>query len=276
MENWLSASVESNGINIHYHRTGSDAPALLFIHGFTDNGLCWSRVARELEADYDILMLDSRGHGLSDNPHKGYSADDHAADVVGVVEALDLGTVIILGHSVGAITAATVAANYPQLVRGLILEDPIWRDQEKHSTSGAIEKKAAMAEAVRHQIITQQHMSTQQIEASGREKNPSWDPGEFPAWVQAKQQVSPNVVDTLSSLSGNWKEVAAKFQCPTLLITGNPEKDVVVSPAVVAQAQSINPLIQHTQLVDAGHNIRRESFQQYVSSVRYFMSSLIA
>ena len=64
MDNWHSAWVESNGINIHYHRTGGPYPVLLLIHGFTDNGLCWSRVARQLEANYDILMLDSRGHGL--------------------------------------------------------------------------------------------------------------------------------------------------------------------------------------------------------------------
>jgi pimeloyl-ACP methyl ester carboxylesterase len=272
MENWQSASVESNGINIHYHRTGGPGPILLLIHGFTDNGLCWSRVARQLEANYDILMLDSRGHGLSGKPKKGYSGNDLAADVAGVVEALSLGPVMILGHSVGAITAATVAARYPELVCGLMLEDPIWRDREK----GAGKKSAAMTKAIRQQIISQQQLSAQQIEASGRENCPAWDPDEFPAWVQAKQQVSPDVADTLSSLTDNWREVAATLRCPTLLITGNPEKDVVVSPAIVAEAQLIVPRMQHVNLTQAGHNIRRESFQPYLSAIRQFMDSLIA
>ena len=132
-------------------------PASLLIHGFTDNGLCWSRVARQLEANYDILMLDSRGHGLSDKPEKGYSGNDLAADVAGVVNALNLEPVIILGHSVGAITAATVASKYPELVCGLMLEDPIWRNKEK----GASKKSAATTKAIRQQIVIQQKLSAQ-------------------------------------------------------------------------------------------------------------------
>jgi pimeloyl-ACP methyl ester carboxylesterase len=272
MDNWHSAWVESNGINIHYHRTGGPYPVLLLIHGFTDNGLCWSRVARQLEANYDILMLDSRGHGLSDKQEKGYSGNDLAADVAGVVNALNLEPVIILGHSVGAITAATVASKYPELVCGLMLEDPIWRNIEK----GASKKSAATTKAIRQQIVIQQKLSAQQIEASGRKNCPTWNPDDFPAWVQAKQQVSPDVADTVSSIISNWQEVAAALQCPTLLITGDPEKDAVVSPAIVAEAQLIIPKMRHINLAHAGHNIRRESFQPYLSAVSQFMDSLIA
>lgn len=271
MDNWRSAWVESNGINIHYHRTGGPGPVLLLIHGFTDNGLCWSRVARQLEENYDILMLDSRGHGLSDKPEKGYSGNDLAADVAGVIEALNLGPVMIMGHSVGAITAATVAAKCPELVCGLMLEDPIWRNKEK----GASKKSATMTKAIRQQIVIQQQFSAQQIEVSGRENCPTWGPDEFSAWVQAKQQVSPNVADTVSSIIGNWQEVAAALQCPTLLITGYPGKDVVVSPAIVAEAQLIIPQMQHVNLAHAGHNIRRESFQPYLSAVSQFLDRLI-
>ena len=57
MDNWQSAWVESNGINIHYHRTGGPYPVLLLIHGFTDNGLCWSRVDRQLETDYGRFAI---------------------------------------------------------------------------------------------------------------------------------------------------------------------------------------------------------------------------
>ena len=276
MEEWQNASVESNGINIHYHRTGGKGPTLLLIHGFTDNGLCWSRVAREMQTHYDLVMLDSRGHGLSDKPHQGYSTDDYAEDVAGVIAALNLGKTTLVGHSIGATTAATVAAKYPQLVHGLILEDPIWRDQLGQSDSASPEKKAAMVTAVRQQIVVQQQMNTQQIETSGRESCPTWDAEEFPAWVQAKQQVSPDVAATLVSLRDDWQHMASEIQCPTLLITGNPDKDVVVSPTVVAQAQAINPLIQHTQLASAGHNIRRESFQPYLAAVRQFLSCSLA
>ena len=65
---WQSGDIETNGIRMHYHRTGGDKPALVLSHGATDSGLCWTRVARVLEADYDVIMPDARGHGRSDAP----------------------------------------------------------------------------------------------------------------------------------------------------------------------------------------------------------------
>lgn len=49
MNTWQSEFVHTNGIRIHYTRTGGDKPALVLLHGITDNGLCWSRTALHLE-----------------------------------------------------------------------------------------------------------------------------------------------------------------------------------------------------------------------------------
>ena len=51
---WKSDFVRSNGIRLHYDRSGGDGPETVLAHGFTDNGLCWIRVARALEKDYDL------------------------------------------------------------------------------------------------------------------------------------------------------------------------------------------------------------------------------
>ena len=53
----------ANSIRQHYYRTGGEKPPLLLLHGFNEYGLTWLRVAKELERDYDIIMLDARGHG---------------------------------------------------------------------------------------------------------------------------------------------------------------------------------------------------------------------
>ena len=78
---WTSAYVETDRIKLHYHRTGGDKPALVLAHGLTDNGLCWTRLARALEAEYDLVMVDARGHGLSAKPRTDYTVGDHAADL---------------------------------------------------------------------------------------------------------------------------------------------------------------------------------------------------
>jgi len=99
--------IEANGIRQHYWRTGNRTkPALVLCHGITDNGLCWTPVARALEADYDVIMLDARGHGLSDAPESGYATADLAADLAAFIHALDLEKPAVLGHSMGGATVS--------------------------------------------------------------------------------------------------------------------------------------------------------------------------
>ncbi len=127
MSNWTSGFVQTNGIRIHYYRTGGDKPALVLAHGITDHGMCWRRVAQALEQEYDVIMVDARGHGHSDAPETGYSSQDHAADLAGLIEGLALEKSTLIGHSMGASNAAKVAGEYPNLVSRIILEDPVWR-----------------------------------------------------------------------------------------------------------------------------------------------------
>lgn len=56
---WTDGYVMANGIRIHYWRTGGDQPVLVMAHGSSDDGLCWTNLAKELEADYDIIMADA-------------------------------------------------------------------------------------------------------------------------------------------------------------------------------------------------------------------------
>ncbi len=70
---WSEGNVFANGIRHHYYRTGGNKPALLLLHGFNEYGLTWLRVAKELEQDYDIIMVDARGHGRSDGIASGFS-----------------------------------------------------------------------------------------------------------------------------------------------------------------------------------------------------------
>ena len=126
MSNWSSGDIVSNGIRIRYHRTGGDKRTLLITHGFSDNGLFWSRFARAMENDYDVVLYDRRGHGFSDAPDSGYTYHDYAEDMAGLIAALGLDRPHILGHSGGAVVAAILAATKPDLPASLVLEDPSW------------------------------------------------------------------------------------------------------------------------------------------------------
>ena len=116
--------VNSNGIKIHYHRTGGEKPTMVLSHGFSDNGLCWMGIVPALQDGYDVIMYDARGHGLSDAPETGYSTDDHVEDLAGLIRALELDKPILMGHSMGARTVGWTVAKYPDIARAAILEDP--------------------------------------------------------------------------------------------------------------------------------------------------------
>src|SRR5438094_986431 len=105
MHIWQSGDINSSGVRIHYYRTAGDRPPLVLLHGMGDNGLCWARVAERLQPDSDVVMLDARGHGLSDAPERGYTAEEQAPDVAAVVHALGLERPVLIGHSMGGATA---------------------------------------------------------------------------------------------------------------------------------------------------------------------------
>src|SRR5688500_11005922 len=126
-----SGEVTANGLRQHYWRTGWAAagkPVLVLAHGATDNGLCWTRLAKVLEGEWDVVIPDARGHGLSEAPEEDYSAGARAADLAKLIEALGLVRPVVGGHSMGGSTALRLAAEHPELVRAAVLEDPPLRD----------------------------------------------------------------------------------------------------------------------------------------------------
>jgi pimeloyl-ACP methyl ester carboxylesterase len=71
-EDWQTGYVETNGLRLHYTRTGGTKPPIVMAHGVTDAGPCRASVAEALAAEYDAIMVDARGHGRSDAPERGF------------------------------------------------------------------------------------------------------------------------------------------------------------------------------------------------------------
>ena len=84
MARLLFGHVMANGLKINYYRTGGDKPAVVLLHGLADYGLCWTRFPLFLEPSYDVVMVDMRGHGMSEKPDNGYRAEDMADGQTGI------------------------------------------------------------------------------------------------------------------------------------------------------------------------------------------------
>jgi len=110
----------ASGLRLHYQRIGQ-GPDVVLIHGVTGNLAVWHLQIVSLLSDrFRILTYDLRGHGLSDAPPTGYSADDMAQDLADLMDALEIERPLVVGHSYGADIALYLASREPERVREVI------------------------------------------------------------------------------------------------------------------------------------------------------------
>ena len=116
--------VETNGIRLHYIEHEGDGPTLVLAHGLSANAHSLDVLAANLAPAVRVIALDLRGRGESDRTET-YSMADHAADVLGVLDAFGLERVPLGGHSFGGLLASYIAATAPERVeRALVLDVP--------------------------------------------------------------------------------------------------------------------------------------------------------
>ena len=115
--------VDVNGLRLHLLDWGGDGdPPILCVHANGYLAALWHPIAVDLRAQAHVLGLDLPGHGDSE-PAPDYRWDHLAEYVAGALRAL--GPSVLVGHSVGGATSAICAARYPELVRAMVLADPV-------------------------------------------------------------------------------------------------------------------------------------------------------
>lgn len=110
-----------NSVPLVYDEFGAGEP-LLILHGLFGSARNWQGYAKDLAARYRVITVDLRNHGRS--PHAAFHGyGDLAADVIALLDRLNLADVILLGHSMGGKAAMTLALTAPLRVRKLIVVD---------------------------------------------------------------------------------------------------------------------------------------------------------
>ncbi|MFI0481362.1 alpha/beta fold hydrolase [Actinomadura sp. 9N215] len=109
------------------HRPGDAEPPFLLVHGLGSNARLWDEVAGRLNAEgHPVYAVDQRGHGESDAPDDGYDTATAVADLAAAAGGLGLRGAVVAGHSWGGNVSVRLAAQHPELVRGLALVDGGW------------------------------------------------------------------------------------------------------------------------------------------------------
>jgi pimeloyl-ACP methyl ester carboxylesterase len=120
--------VERNGARIGYEVFGEGAsPTLLLMPTFAIvHARMWKMLVPYLARHYRVVTWDGVGNGLSDRPADParYSAAEHVADALAVLEATETGRVIVLGKSTATHRSLLLAAEHAEVVAGLFLAGP--------------------------------------------------------------------------------------------------------------------------------------------------------
>lgn len=112
-----------DGLRFHYRDVGDPAaPAVIVLHGIMGHAREWDTLVTALVASHRVIVVDQRGHGLTDWADE-YTAAAMADDLIAVIERLNLSRPAVIGHSMGGIAAMVAAARRPELIARLVVVD---------------------------------------------------------------------------------------------------------------------------------------------------------
>lgn len=293
-DGWSDGYVYANGIRIHYYRAmpAPGKPVIVMVHGVTDNGLCWTTLTWKLQDSYDIYMLDTRGHGLSDPFTPADDRDTLVKDVVEFARAMKFEKPILMGHSMGAATVMRLGAEYPDLAQAIIMLDPFLNREgpgrggrsgrPREATTAAATAPARTAPdrlqvnmaGPPEMLVAQNNYSFDDLVATCRRQSPKWDLVDCRYWALSKKQYhgayTPEAWQTMSGIMAIGDSLA-KIAVPALVLKADAPPDVRAADEKAAQVMQKGRLVH---IDGGGHNLHHDEPQRTVQVLKEFLSSL--
>ncbi|MEU9378779.1 alpha/beta hydrolase [Streptomyces sp. NPDC048255] len=248
--------VTDDGRRLAYTDFGGPGAPLLALHGHFQDGRTFERLAREVGPRWRVITLDQRGHGESDRAGE-YTREGYVADAAAVLEQLGLGPAVVLGHSLGGVTAYQLAARRPDLVRAVVVEDIGAVVEGDLSFALGWPRRAATREG----FLAGTGSSAPYLEGSVREYADGW----------GAACAVEDVVESQRGLNGDhWGDWLA-VRSPTLLVRG--DRSGVLS-AEHAREMTLRRAGVRLVELPAGHAVHVGDAEGFGAAVRGFLARL--
>ncbi|MCC6287316.1 MAG: alpha/beta hydrolase [Chitinophagaceae bacterium] len=225
--------INYNNCNIYYRKTGK-GPYVVLIHGFAEDGSIWKYQQHFLQNDFTLIIPDIPGSGKSDIIDETGIEDARLIDVYAdiikeIIDAEDIGSCAVIGHSMGGYIALAFAEKYPERLNGIgLFHSTAYADTE--------EKKEARRKGI---AFIQKHGAHEFLKQS--------IPNLF---GDAFKQSHPEQVDHLIEAAGNFTatalvqyykammerpdriDILKKVSKPVLFIIGEDDKSVYLQDSL--------------------------------------------
>lgn len=290
-DGWTDGFVYDNGVRIHYYHAvpAPEKPIIVMVHGVTDNGLCWTTLTWKLQDDYNIYMLDTRGHGLSDPFTSSDDGETLINDVVGFVKAMNFEKPILIGHSMGAATVMRVGAAYPDLAQKIIMLDPFLSSPGGNRGGGTHQAPPENATVNPAEVapkdlsinmfgdpevlVKQNNYNFDDLVKKGQKDNPKWDIVDIKYWALSKKQYhGPYIQGAWGAMSGTMRigDALSKIKVPALVLKADtsPEGRKANEEAV---KDLMNVKLVHVD--GAAHNLHHDDLDRTLKEITVFLST---
>jgi len=260
--------IDNEGVSLHVAQDGNpDGPTVLMLHGITSNIDTWSWLLPHLAADYRVLRLDFRGHGQSGRAEGTYDFPAYMSDAIAVCDQVAGGPCVIIGHSLGGGSAAAMAQQRPDLVRGLILEDPAifgapepGVDAPGSGLQEAFKMLRQMVPMMQQSGMTAEALAEMLVETPGTTGAPlgeSMQPDALAAMASALMQLDATVLDPVLDASMTTAyNPHATIPVPGVVLAGDSaQPDTIVRAGEIALLAQHSPHIDVRVVAGAGHLI---------------------
>lgn len=262
-EGWITEAIELEDVTLQTYRVGdASSPPLLLLHGFYESARCRYRLATDLADDFQVILYDARAHGESDAPNNGYRIENRVADLVGVVEGLNLENPILVGHSMGGSTAAWTAATHPDVPRGLVLEDPAGMRPEAESPD-----PDTRAKTVQEYI---DDVANRSLPHLAREYGTS-DSTYAHLQAVADTKLRPEIAEIARTGYPHLVDAFPQISCPSLVLRGDSDIDERVTDLDMADLFEYGRLIH---IHGAGHHVFQDEYDAAYRELRAFLHRL--
>ena len=251
-------TIDTGEVEIAYSIGPDNGPTLLLLHGLTDRRDAFPTVIDTLVKMHRVVAIDQRGHGYSGRTPGHYSNDDHARDIRYILENVCQSPTVVWGHSMGGANAIAMAADPPEQLKALILEDPAIFGRARSTRAGGAPVNSPFGASLE---LIEAGISAEEMASRIAQSEPGM-PDYYAPWkAERLAQIDPEILrDVVAGRRRGVqdpKESLAKIDCPVLLMQADPDKGGILQDEFLAEITPKTGDWTVVKVVGAGHVINR-------------------